>query len=183
MDALVTLMQRLEQQPRWRPQHQFRQVLDCWPEVVGAAVAQQTLPLRIQQGTLYVAVASPPWAQTLQFEQLRILAKLNEQLRDPLQAVRFSTRDWFGQPKRREMVSPPDVSVLQEHPSFMPRLPAPQPQENADIKTPLGAFQHWADWHQQAARQQQTCPQCGCPCPPGELKRWSVCGICAAKAW
>ena len=33
------------------------------------------------------------------------------------------------------------------------------------------------------SRQLPLCPECQCPTPTGELHRWQVCSICAAKRW
>lgn len=182
LDALGKLVRQLERQPRWRGQQQFRQVLDSWSEVVGEGVDRQTVPVRIdKRQVLYVAVSSPTWAQTLSFERLRILEKLNAQVQPPLQDIRFSTGDWYRRPNPRRSAYQPDLEVLQAHPSFVPlsddftSAPLPLPQTAND------AFQQWAERIRAQANQQPLCPVCQCPCPPGELQRWAMCSLCVTK--
>lgn len=189
LDPLAQVIRQFENQPRWQQQHQFRQVLSCWLQVVGNAVAGQTRPTHIERQVLYVAVANPMWGQTLTLERWRILASLNRQLTNPLNDIRFSSGGWGGKSwKSRRQLNPgltkpttiPDW--LRHHPSYDPTVqrqipPAQGPQ------TAVESFQQWAIAVQRADRHQPVCPACGCHCPAGELKRWSVCGICAAARW
>lgn len=181
LDALGKLVQKLERQPRWRGQQQFRQVLDSWSDVVGEGVDRQTVPVRIDnRQVLYVAVSSPTWAQTLSFERLRILEKLNAQVQPSLQDIRFSTGDWYRRPAPKRSAYQPDEEALQAHPSFLP----PSDHSPASLSAPQtadDAFQQWAARIRAAARQQPLCPVCQCPCPPGELQRWSMCSLCVTR--
>ncbi|MBD0334148.1 MAG: DUF721 domain-containing protein [Cyanobacteria bacterium Co-bin13] len=182
LDALGQLINQLEAQPQWRRQGQFRRIQDCWPRVVGPSVAAQTQPVRIDQGVLFVAVANATWSQTLTFERLRIIEKLNALVTPPIQDIRFSTGDWFRRPRDQRERSGADEEGLRSHPSYLaqampPVAPVPFP------KTALEAFQQWADRRQAEARRQAQCPRCSCPCPEGELKRWSMCSLCIAKGW
>lgn len=186
MDAISQLIHQLEDQPQWQAQRQFRQVSDCWPRVVGTAVATQTQPVRIVQGVLFVAVASSTWGQTLTFERLRILEKLNPLVKPPIRDIRFSTGEWFRRPKAQRQGNRSATSetavLLRSHPSYCP--PAVPGSGSPSVpKTAAAAFQNWANRCQQEARHQAQCPRCSCPCPRGELQRWSVCSLCAAKAW
>ena len=157
-----------------------------WPKSVGFAVARKTRPISIQRGTLYVATATASWAQTLSYERLNILKKLNRHLRSPLKSIRFSTAQWMqasaafepergSDPKRQTI-----PTRLAQHPSYIgdvPRLPKLSDQ------TPRTAFQRWSTAIQHMQRIQSTCPECRCHCPQGELERWARCGHCAAKRW
>lgn len=192
LDALGQVFQQLENQPAWHGQRQFRRILDYWPQAVGTSVAAQTQPVRVAQGVLFVAVTNPTWGQTLSFERLRILEKLNSRITPPLKDIRFSTADWFrrspGQrgDKRFDGAEQSEVAALiRAHPSYLPSAPQAIAQDPRleSPQTAFEAFQRWAQRRQQATRHQDCCPQCGCPCPAGELKRWSVCSLCAVKAW
>lgn len=181
LDALGHLFHKFEGQPQWRNQRQFRQVLEAWPQVVGASVAPQTQPVRITQEVLFVAVASPTWGQTLTFERLRILEKLNAIVSPSLKDIRFSTGDWFRRTQTDRDRTSVDEAALRSHPSFV-TFPA-QSEPTAPPQTAVEAFQQWAQRQQQATRQQGQCPRCACPTPMGELKRWRMCSLCAAKSW
>lgn len=196
LDALGQVIKQLESQPQWHSRRQFRRVLDCWAQVVGPSVAAQTQPVRIDQGVLFVAVANPTWGQTLTFERLRILDKLSGQVEPVLKDIRFSTGDWFRRSASQRSANglgtaeQPEVSALiQAHPSYLSPVPVvesltqPEHARSNPPQTALEAFRRWAQQSQQETRHRPCCPQCSCPCPGGELKRWSVCSLCAVKAW
>lgn len=180
LDNISQLLHQLEQQPTWKKHQQFRQVLKGWVQAVGPVVACQTQPVRLEKGMLYVTAANPVWAQTLMFERLRILAKLNATVNPPLTDIRFSSGDWFGRSSPLSQGMFGAGVRLENHPSFTTRteaVPTSRP------KTALEAFQQWAKRHQAEAQRQPRCPRCTCPCPPGELQRWTVCCFCATKSW
>lgn len=177
LEGLGHLIKGLERQESWQVQRQFRIVLFHWTKAVGQAVARKTRPTGIQRGTLYVATASASWAQTLSYERYNILKKLNRHQPQPLRDIRFSTAQWQ---------LPTAVTALpklsEQHPSYVERLPALAAQQlSLEPPTPAEAFSRWAATMQELQRAQASCPQCQCHCPKGELERWSVCALCAAK--
>jgi predicted nucleic acid-binding Zn ribbon protein len=186
IDSLTRLIQQFEQQPRWRSRRQFRLVQENWSQIVGAAVACHARPVRLERNILYVAVANPMWGQTLTLERSHVLTKLQQQFQIELQDIRFSNRDWYRrssqmaspQPQADQPLALPEW--LRHHPSFEPEA-VPPSASKAAAETPLESFQRWANRNQQLARHQPLCPACRCPCPEGELRRWSVCCICAAQ--
>jgi predicted nucleic acid-binding Zn ribbon protein len=184
LDPINRLMQQFEQQPRWRSRGQFRRVQQNWSQIVGPAVACHARPVRLERQMLYVAVANPMWGQTLTLERTTILKKLEQQFQIELKDIRFSSGDWY----RRARSQPQDIEIeqtlaiprwLQNHPSFDPvnvsKSPEPAPE------TAVESFQRWATLSQTLAKTQPLCPACRCPCPEGELRRWSVCSVCAAQ--
>lgn len=181
LNALGQVIQQLEQQPAWHSRGQFRKIRDQWPALVGKAVARQAIPTRLEQQVLYVAVVNPMWAQTLSLERLGLLTKINQRLQINLTDLRFSSGDWF---RRSRQPAPQTIDTLPEwlrqHPSFEPDAIATAPPADHPL-TAQESFQRWAKLAQGMAAQRMLCPICRCPTPPGELKRWSCCSICAAK--
>ena len=59
-------------------------VFSRWEELVGPAVARHTRPLRLEGGTLVVAVDEPPWATQVRVLAPGILARLVDQTGEPL---------------------------------------------------------------------------------------------------
>lgn len=178
LEGLQGLIKGLENQTSWQAQRQFRLVVQHWPKSVGFAVARQTRPIAIQRSTLYVATATAAWAQTLAYERLNILRKLNRHQRQPIKNIRFSAAQW-KQPVRPP-TPPPSV---QQHPSYV-GLSAESPQaKGREPQTPDEAFNRWATTIQKMQRTQVLCPRCQCRCPQGELDRWSICALCATKHW
>lgn len=177
--SLQQVLGVLEHRDSWKKRQQFRQLVVCWVEVVGIAVAAQTRPLFIQRQVLQVATSSSAWAQNLAFERCRILEKLNARLPDTLIDIRFSTAQW--QSSEHSSPKPSESSILwQSHPSQI--LPAPRlPHAPPLARDPQTAFQHWAKTVRDRSRHLPACPVCHSPTPPGELDRWSVCSLCAAK--
>ncbi|GAB4140975.1 MAG: hypothetical protein Fur0046_16770 [Cyanobacteria bacterium J069] len=145
-------------------------------------MAAQTRPWALQSGVLQVGVANSPWVQTLMFERLHILAKLNAHLPYEVQDIRFSTTWWHRRSLDSEdALKTESARVWREHPS---RIDGTQP--NAAVPAPTNpetAFQSWANQMRSRTAQLPLCPTCRCPTPPGELQRWSCCGLCAVKQW
>lgn len=170
----------LDQQDHWKTQRQYRELTASWRRLVGDAVAAQTRPVKIQRRVLHVATSSAAWAQNLSFERLRLLEKLNSQMGLDLTDIRFSTALWH-QDSSLGNTETATTRLWREHPSFVsdaaPRHVSTPP---ADAAT---AFQAWADTVQSRSRHLPLCPQCRCPAPMGELERWVVCSVCAAKRW
>ncbi len=182
--SLNQILGVLEQQSGWQDQP-FQRLIQFWPNTVGAAVAAHTRPLSIQRGVLWVATSSAAWAQTLTFKRQRILEKLNGKLPSPLVDIRFSTAGW-----QRSKDSSPGAGnqatkgLWREHPSCLVDAPSlPKASVTPDFQNPHAAFGHWAKVIQARSHGLPLCPQCHCPTPPGELQRWAVCSICAAKQW
>jgi predicted nucleic acid-binding Zn ribbon protein len=167
----------LEQQARWQEQP-LQKVLQCWAEVVGTVAATHTQPLVIQRDVLRVATSGAAWAQNLTFKRQTILLKLNEKLPTPLSDIRFSTAGWqhpSAKPQSQLTGSP------QEHPSYLGNVNNARPDEPPAGENAQAAFGNWAKKRQVRSHGLPLCPQCQSPTPVGELQRWEVCAICAAK--
>lgn len=178
--SLQQVLGVLEHRDSWKQRQQLRQLMLCWAEIVGGTVAAQTRPLYVQRQVLHVATSSAAWAQNLAFERCRILEKLNARLpHQTITDIRFSTAQWQSS-KNHETKSAKSSILWQDHPSqirngakqhFSPSLPT----------DPQSAFQQWAALIHDQSRHLPACPVCHAPTPPGELQRWSVCALCAAK--
>lgn len=172
----------LENQDSWKGRRQFQQILACWFEVVGPAVAAQTRPVSMQRRVLQVATSSAAWAQNLAFERHRILEKLNARLPLGLTDVRFSTAHWqseYGQVSSMPLSE--TARLWQEHPSRVADVPTPKGISLPEIPDPQAAFRNWARVVRLRSQNLPLCPTCQCPTPAGELDRWAICALCAAK--
>lgn len=164
--SAIAQQNNLQQQP-------FQLALKYWAEAVGEAVAAHTQLLSIQRDVLWVATSSASWAQTLTFERQRILAKLNQKLPSPLTDIRFSTAQW-----QRKDATANSLVFRRDHPSS---IAATAPMSTGKSKDPKSAFAQWAKTTQARSHNLPLCPQCQSPTPPGEIQRWQVCCLCAAK--
>lgn len=178
--SLNQILGSIQEQSKWEEQP-FRRLVKCWAETVGAAVATHTRPVSIQRDVLWVATSSAVWAQELSFGRQRILEKLNAHLPAPLLDIRFSTAGWQPQNSKPIMLKPAKADVWRDHPSrVLTSLPTHNQQQ---YQHPNEAFSQWAMRMQARSRNLPLCSQCHCPTPEGELQRWGMCAICAAKQW
>jgi predicted nucleic acid-binding Zn ribbon protein len=178
MQSLQQAMADLEASSQWRSQALLRNILRVWPQVVGTAVAQHSRPTGLQKQVLQVRVTSAAWSQTLTFERLQILDKLRLHLPPAaiINDIRFSSGRWS--------TSTPSLlgdTVFANHPSRLATAIAPPQRDRPD--SAIAAFSQWQHHLSQQNDQHPPCPHCHCPCPPGELARWSVCSICATHQW
>ncbi|HYW21766.1 MAG TPA: DciA family protein [Nodularia sp. (in: cyanobacteria)] len=166
----------LEQQAKWQ-EHPFQRLLQLWPDIVGKVAANHTRPLSIQRDVLQVATSSAAWAQNMTFGRTTLLLKLNQKLSEPLVDIRFSTKDWQSLPDYLQ----PKTVTPEEHPSYLGDVIRSRSQVTPTINSPNSAFESWAKTMQARSHNLPLCPQCQSPTPPGELQRWQVCCVCAAK--
>lgn len=179
--SLNHVLGSLDDQEAWQERRQFRHLLDCWQDVVGAIVAVQAQPQSVHRRVLKVATSSSVWAHNLTFERQRILDKINPRLQIALTDIRFSTAQWQNHTPQA-IVEPPST-LWQEHPSHVVWSkfnPEPIGVTKGNAK---GAFRQWAQVIQQRSRHLPLCARCQCPTPQGELERWTMCALCAAKTW
>jgi predicted nucleic acid-binding Zn ribbon protein len=182
--SLNHILVTVENQPQWQEYQQFQRLLTRWAEVVGTSIALQTRPYAISNDVLYVATSGSGWVQELQFKRRLILKKLNTELSTSLIDIRFSTTKWqqcsTSTPEQSTTLSP----SWEEHPSYWVEDESATPNEEiSNPKDTQSVFQRWSVAMQARSHSLPLCPQCNCPTPPGELERWSVCGLCAAKQW
>ena len=169
---------------RLHNQQHSQRLLRAWIEAVGPVVAAQTRPLSVHNDVLKVATASAAWAQNLVFERQRILAKLNALLPSPISDIRFSTVHWQEAQAPASANAEQQAQLWQQHPSRLATvISLPNPPHIDHLTDPMMAFRHWSKLMQARTQNLPCCPRCHCPTPPGELERWAVCSLCAAKQW
>lgn len=184
MKSLNHILGEVENQPEWQGPQQFQLLLKVWEQVVGAAMAQQSRPASISRDVLYVAASSSVWVQELKFKRRLILKKLASVLSIPLIDIRFSTTQWLKDTSTDNWGAKSAPTLWQEHPSQVGEMHSGTVlEETAQLQNFDSAFQNWAEIMQARSLCLPLCPQCQCPTPTGELQRWTVCCLCAAKQW
>jgi predicted nucleic acid-binding Zn ribbon protein len=183
MQSLGQVLGGLERQDTWKGRQQLQRVLACWGEVVGEAVAAQTRPTGIQRRVLLVATSSSAWAQNLGFERLRILEKLNARSGQTLSDIKFSTAQWRSEYSLIAANVSESAILWRDHPSRLGHQPLPKGMAFPSAHDSQSAFRDWARVVRSRAQNLPLCPTCQCPAPPGELSRWGVCSLCAAKSF
>ncbi|MCY6494473.1 DciA family protein [Leptolyngbya sp. GGD] len=155
---------------------QLRRILEHWTDLIGADLAAQAQPIAIQRNILEVATSSPVWTQTLVFKRPSILKQIRDRFAIDLSDIRFSTVQWRT-PQSQPVI---EGDLWQNHPSQLPaasQVTTQLPLFN-DSRT---AFERWSALIQHRSQHLPLCPNCKSPTPPGELERWTVCSLCAAR--
>ena len=152
-------------------------LLLSWEKIVGGVVAANTQPTAIKRGVLRVATYSAVWSQNLTFERQSLLVKINSILPSPLQDIHFSTGYW----QHNQANQTPDYNNSpQEHPSYIETVNISDCNHQEKISV-NEAFTNWKKLINKRSESRPLCPKCQCPTPPGEIRRWKVCYLCAAK--
>lgn len=175
--SVNNILDVLKNQAKWQ-EHPFQNLLDNWPQIVGKVIATHSQPLYIKQRILWVATSSASWAQNLTFERQNLILKLNHLLPTPLVDIRFSTSGWQRRKNHNEITE--NLSPC-HHPSYIGLQVKAQSNTKRTINNSQTVFQDWVKAVKIRAHGLPLCPQCNCPTPAGELKRWGVCSLCAAK--
>lgn len=184
MQSLHHILGRLQSQILTPEQQQFQDLCQCWSEIVGTSASRHTRPVTWHRGVLSVATSSATWSQDLTLKRVQIIHKLHQKLLFPVQDIKFSPAGWrYQQPGALRVPTDELSQIWQEHPSRV-EIPISKAGDGATGRsslTPLTAFEGWANRLKLRSQDLPLCPQCHCPTPPGELSRWSVCGLCAMK--
>ncbi len=175
--SVNNILDVLKNQAKWQ-EHPFQDLLDHWSQIVGKVIGNHTQPLYIKQGILWVATSSSAWAQNLTFERQSLIVKLNNVLPTPLADVRFSTSGWQRQKNQNKATQ--NLSPCY-HPSYIGRPIKIESNTKRAMNNPQTVFQDWGTAVKMRSHDLSLCPQCNCPTPAGELKRWGICFLCAAK--
>ncbi|KAB8335086.1 DUF721 domain-containing protein [Scytonema tolypothrichoides VB-61278] len=178
LKSINDILEVLAAQPEWQ-EPPFQRLLACWTQVVGSVIVAHTKPLSLQRDVLRVATSSAAWAQNLTFERQRLILKLNQKLSIGLKDIHFSTAGWQ---RPQNIAKEQQTILLSEHPSYVgDGMSIDDGDLTPKAKDASAAFQNWARTVQGRSHNLPLCPLCHCPTPPGELQRWGVCSLCAAK--
>lgn len=178
-ESIPEILEQLQLEALYK-QQPLQRLLDCWQEVVGKVVSTHTQPISIERDILWVATSGAVWAQNLTFERQRLLKKLNQKLSAPLVDIRFSTARW--QHTKKKSSRQPIVSS-REHPSYLENSLNQNLNIDRQPKSPQTAFTNWTQAIKTRHSNLPLCPNCQSPTPTGELERWGICSICAARSW
>ena len=65
-------------------------IITSWAEIVGEQIARVAVPQRVDNGTLFVTVATAPWRAELSMRRREIIKKLNDHAGgDVIREIRF----------------------------------------------------------------------------------------------
>jgi predicted nucleic acid-binding Zn ribbon protein len=88
--ALGDVMSALTDDLGWTPFLVESEIMDAWPDIVGAEVATRTKPVGVAEGVLTVLCESTAWATQLRIMSSQVLTKLLEAFPEaPISQVTF----------------------------------------------------------------------------------------------
>lgn len=180
MFSLNQILGRLQLQLLTPEQQQLQTIVEVWASIVGPGAIAHTRLISVSRGVLMVATDRATWSQELTLKRSQMLRRLNQRLSNPLNDIKFSTALWHTQADSSPL--DPDFDHLpQQHPSYIKDISPTSIQVPPAHVTPQTAFQNWAENIQRRSQSLPQCPQCQCPTPPGELRRWSMCAMCFSQ--
>ncbi|WP_267384545.1 DUF721 domain-containing protein [Cyanobacterium sp. uoEpiScrs1] len=177
-NSLNHLVIVLTQQPEWARYKRYYLLYKYWNEVIDPKIVSHARPLYIQRDLLWVATSSAVWAQHLSLQRHLFLKNINAKFpEEPLIDIRFSSARWHDS----QLIA--DTFIESSHPSHIDFQVSLSHTNSHNLITPAVAFQRWTELIKMRAQGMPLCPQCRCPTPPGEIKRWSLCMHCATQKW
>ncbi|MEM1392513.1 MAG: DciA family protein [Cyanobacteria bacterium P01_H01_bin.150] len=179
LESIPDILEQLQIEALYE-QQPLQRLLNCWQEVVGKVISTHTQPISIERDILWVATSGAAWAQNLTFERQRLLKKLNKRLPTPLVDIRFSTARWQHTKKKS---SRQQIISSGEHPSYLGSNLNQNLNLDHQPKNPHTAFANWSQAIKTRHSNLPLCPNCKSPTPQGELERWGICSICAARSF
>lgn len=173
---LQSILSAIEPHYHSPERQQLRRILEHWTDLIGADLAAQAQPIAIQRNILEVATSSPVWTQTLVFKRPSILKQIRDRFAIDLSDIRFSTVQWRSQQNQPVI----EGDLWQNHPSRLP-VASQAVTQLMLLNDSRTAFERWSALIQRRSQHLPLCPNCKSPTPPGELERWTVCSLCAAR--
>jgi Dna[CI] antecedent, DciA len=164
---------------RWTPVRRGRiddpvsALAAAWPEIVGADIARNSQPIRIDRGTLWIVTASGAWGQQLTFLTDRLLAAIRERTPQTIvERLRFRVGKIAAvrrAPKGRHELAPRAVEP-----------PRPVPESAADA---LASFRRHVEGWERAKRAAgwKECRDCKALLAPGSAVRCAACANAAIR--
>jgi predicted nucleic acid-binding Zn ribbon protein len=96
---LSDILTALLKERGWSRVVREHRVFEEWDGVVGAIIAKNAQPVRIDRGVLMAVVTSPVWTQELSMMKETIIGRLNDRLGEPLVCdIRFIQGEIPGKP-------------------------------------------------------------------------------------
>lgn len=186
-NSVEQILIQLEQQPGWEKFREYRQLLQCWDNVVSQNIAKHTRPLHLNRQVLWVATSSAARAQELSFQRYTLLKKLNKQLPFVLKDIRFSSSGWHQttqQQSNEQIFTVSDRHISKANlGSIVIEQEDRQNTHPPSSSSAKDAAKRWLKTIEQNSSKFISCPNCSSPTPKKEIERWNLCYHCIAQKW
>ncbi len=105
---IQAILEDMLQHYPWETAHATRLMGQVWADTAGPTIARNSRLVKVQQGTLHLAVTTGMWSQELQFMKPDLIRRLNDRLAPALTItdirMRVSIRAFTPAPKERQHV-------------------------------------------------------------------------------
>lgn len=164
---------------RWTPERRGKiddpvsALAAAWPEIVGADIARNSQPIRIDRGTLWIVTTSGAWGQQLTFLTERLLTAIRERTPQTIvERLRFKVGK-ISAVRRASKAR----NELAPRPTDPPRS---IPESAADA---LASFRRHVEGWERAKRAAgwKECRDCNALLAPGTAARCAACANAAAQ--
>ena len=141
------------------------QIMLAWKEIVGAANARNSWPLRISGGVLWVGCSSASWAQTMTMLREQIMQKIAGMFGYcPVSEIRFASgrKPLEADGEADERPLPPKTIMLStEQLAWIRQMTGElsDPALQSKAAAAMGSLLRQRKWHEEQGK--KVCPACG----------------------
>lgn len=99
----------------------FFSLIEAWRSIVGDMMAEQSIPLRLKNRTLFILTRHPAFADRLKFMEKLLLTKINERFPETkkmLQALAFESNESFFIQKATPFLKPKPMTLHPQSPEY-----------------------------------------------------------------
>ncbi|MBY0517416.1 MAG: DUF721 domain-containing protein [Bacteriovoracaceae bacterium] len=99
----------------------FFGLIEAWREIVGDMMAEQSLPLRLKNRTLFILTKHPAFAERLKFMEKLLLQKIGERFPEAshmLEHLAFESNESFFKEKAKTFIKPPPPKLHPQSPLY-----------------------------------------------------------------
>lgn len=165
------ILDDLTQQYPWETARATGLLGQVWADIAGPTIARNTRLIKVQQGTVLLAVTTGIWSQELQFMKPDLIRRLNDQLSPAMTIIDVRTRVSI-----KAFSSPPKERLRGRERGFYVR------RSHSSGDQDLGqALEAARDRYREALREWLESDYHRCKiCQSPTLLDYSMCGVCAA---
>jgi hypothetical protein len=99
----------------------FFALIDAWRSLVGDMLANESLPLRLKNRTLFILTRHPAFADNMKYMERVLLKKIHERFpatRSMLEKLAFESNEAFFKEKARPLVKPKPATLHPHSPEY-----------------------------------------------------------------
>src|SRR5690606_29834686 len=111
----------LEEWQRFVEGFDFFALIEAWRDIVGDMLADQSIPLRLKNRTLFILTRHPAFAERLKFMEKLLLQKIGERFPEAkpmLESLAFESNESFFMEKAKPFLKPKTPTLHPHSPEY-----------------------------------------------------------------